>query len=158
MVVSALMRCDPRIGAGLGLGLGSGSGRAGVGRRGVGSASAAVARGLVALDEGREDLVERQSLLARADDLAAARLDGLDHVGHRRSGVVHDDRQLPRAVLADLPDERQAPEAVAIEQRSRLDLDDVAPDGLASQVVGRREREQRGRPRSARPCRTTRLR
>ena len=57
--------------------------------------------GSIPLDEGREHVIERRPLLARAGDLAAALPDSLDDVRQCRPGVVDDDRQAARTVLAD---------------------------------------------------------
>ena len=88
-----------------------------------------------ALDEDGEHLVEGRPILAGADHLGGS-ADGLDDIGRPGAGVVDDDGQRARTVLADAADERQRPQLPAVERRLGLDDDHVAAHRLAAELLG----------------------
>ena len=58
-------------------------------------------RRLAAVDELREDFVERRPVFARRDDVAAGRRNRVDECRDRITGIVGDDPDIPRARLTD---------------------------------------------------------
>jgi hypothetical protein len=97
----------------------------------------------VAGDEDPEDLVEREPLLAGGFDLDPRGADSLDHIRQSAAGVVDDHTQMTRAVLAHLPHAFGPHQILSVEDRRRLDLEEVAVRGRSAEVVRGREGDDR---------------